>query len=210
MSDSNICTEYDEARQWGGYGRKDNDEKKCPKCGAELEVQGIETYRCASYNRWHKYSQRDSVTGKDGYWTFHESKTCLRNQFASEKAENRLLKKAIEDFGRNPAGFDWAVLGKIDNLETENKLLRDAVLSQGRALDRIDDLIVPESEVSLYSVEQDEDAVVDRVAKLVKQLRETVERVAKYTFENADGCDPFCCKIYLDEISEMVAAEATK
>lgn len=33
------------------------------------------------------------------------------------KAENERLKKAIENFGKNPAGFDWAVLDLIDKLE---------------------------------------------------------------------------------------------
>lgn len=31
--------------------------------------------------------------------------------------ENARLKKAIEDFGKNPAGFDFAVLERIENLE---------------------------------------------------------------------------------------------
>lgn len=33
------------------------------------------------------------------------------------QAKNEQLKKAIEDFGNNPAGFDWGVLDKIDDLE---------------------------------------------------------------------------------------------
>ena len=42
------------------------------------------------------------------------------------EAENRRLKKAIEDYGNNPAGFDWAVLEKIENQEATNKDLLDA------------------------------------------------------------------------------------
>ena len=41
---------------------------------------------------------------------------CLKDIKALE-AENRKLKKAIEDFGKNPAGFDWGVLDRIDQLE---------------------------------------------------------------------------------------------
>jgi len=36
------------------------------------------------------------------------------------ESENGRLKKAIEDYGNNPAGFDWAVLEKIENLESIN------------------------------------------------------------------------------------------
>ncbi len=34
------------------------------------------------------------------------------------------LQKAINDFGNNPMGFDWAVLGRIDELERENERLQ--------------------------------------------------------------------------------------
>lgn len=33
------------------------------------------------------------------------------------QTENKQLKEAIENYGNNPAGFDWAVLDKIDKLE---------------------------------------------------------------------------------------------
>jgi hypothetical protein len=33
------------------------------------------------------------------------------------QAENKRLKKTIEDYGNNLAGFDWAILERIDNLE---------------------------------------------------------------------------------------------
>jgi len=36
------------------------------------------------------------------------------------ESENRRLKKAIEDYGNNPAGFDWAILEKIENQESIN------------------------------------------------------------------------------------------
>lgn len=33
--------------------------------------------------------------------------------------ENERLKKAILDYGNNPAGFDWNILEKIEQLEAE-------------------------------------------------------------------------------------------
>lgn len=44
----------------------------------------------------------------------------LPERYNELEAENKRLKKAIEDFGNNPAGFDWAVLEKIEQLEAEN------------------------------------------------------------------------------------------
>lgn len=41
------------------------------------------------------------------------------------EAENSSLKDKILRFGNNEAGFDWAVLRKIDQLESENKRLRE-------------------------------------------------------------------------------------
>lgn len=38
-------------------------------------------------------------------------------------AENKRLKKAIKDFGNNPAGFDWAVLDRIEKLEKRGAVL---------------------------------------------------------------------------------------
>ena len=41
----------------------------------------------------------------------------FRNQLAQAR-------KAINNFGNDPRGFDWGVLGRIDDLEEENKRLR--------------------------------------------------------------------------------------
>jgi len=51
----------------------------------------------------------------------------LMARIKSLQDENDRLKKAITDFGKNPAGFDWAVLEKIDNLEAENEMLKGGV-----------------------------------------------------------------------------------
>ena len=40
----------------------------------------------------------------------------LRGYEQLEK-ENKQLKAVIESYGNNPAGFDWAVLDKLDELE---------------------------------------------------------------------------------------------
>ena len=37
------------------------------------------------------------------------------------QVQNEHLQKALLGLGRNPDGFDWAVLDKIDTLETENE-----------------------------------------------------------------------------------------
>jgi len=47
----------------------------------------------------------------------------MADEIESLRTENERLKKAITDFGKNPVGFDWAVLEKIDNLEAENERL---------------------------------------------------------------------------------------
>jgi len=49
------------------------------------------------------------------------------NEWNKLFAENEQLKKAILDFGKNPAGFDWGVLNKIDELEAENERLKNAL-----------------------------------------------------------------------------------
>lgn len=40
-----------------------------------------------------------------------------REEIKKLKDENKRLKKAIEDYGNNPAGFDWAVLERMEQLE---------------------------------------------------------------------------------------------
>lgn len=42
--------------------------------------------------------------------------------------------RAIESFGSNPAGFDWAVLQKVDDLEAENDQLKAQMLAIRTAL----------------------------------------------------------------------------
>jgi len=51
----------------------------------------------------------------------------MADEIESLRTENERLKKAITDFGKNPVGFDWAVLEKIDNLEAENEMLKGGV-----------------------------------------------------------------------------------
>ncbi len=46
-----------------------------------------------------------------------EEATNTVEQYEQLEAENKKLKKAIESFGKNLAGFDWAVLERIDTLE---------------------------------------------------------------------------------------------
>ena len=40
-----------------------------------------------------------------------------KKDYYALEAENKQLKEAIIAYGNNPAGFDWAVLVKIDKLE---------------------------------------------------------------------------------------------
>jgi hypothetical protein len=47
------------------------------------------------------------------------------NKIDALEAENERLKNAIIDFGNNPTGFDWAVLGKLDKQEQEIERLTD-------------------------------------------------------------------------------------
>ena len=49
-----------------------------------------------------------------------------KSKFAEVEAENKRLKKAIEDYGNNPAGFDWAVLEEIEQLKEALEWIRDA------------------------------------------------------------------------------------
>lgn len=42
-------------------------------------------------------------------------------------AENKQLKKAIDAYGNDPAGFDWTILGRLDKLEDENERLKEAL-----------------------------------------------------------------------------------
>ena len=53
----------------------------------------------------------------------------LKEEIASLQTKNKRLKKAILDFGNNPAGFDWGVLEKMDSLEAANAKLREALES---------------------------------------------------------------------------------
>jgi len=39
--------------------------------------------------------------------------------------DKQQLQKAILDFGNNPAGFDWAILEKLDAFEVENETLKN-------------------------------------------------------------------------------------
>lgn len=48
-------------------------------------------------------------------------------ELKAAERERDEARKAILSFGNNPAGFDWAVLGKIDELETDNAALRAEV-----------------------------------------------------------------------------------
>ncbi len=48
-------------------------------------------------------------------------------ELKAAELERDAARKAILSFGNNPAGFDWAVLGRIDELETENAALRAEV-----------------------------------------------------------------------------------
>lgn len=57
---------------------------------------------------------------------------CYMCAYDKLKVENKKLKKVIEDFGSNPAGFDWVVLGRIDELEIENEELKELLIEYGR------------------------------------------------------------------------------
>lgn len=51
----------------------------------------------------------------------------LRRDIGELQSENKALKKAIEDFGNNPAGFDWGVLNRLNELEDVNQRHKEAL-----------------------------------------------------------------------------------
>lgn len=52
-----------------------------------------------------------------------EIRNRILHHFGRLSTENERMKKLIESYGNNPAGFDWEVLGQIDDLERENQTL---------------------------------------------------------------------------------------
>ena len=46
------------------------------------------------------------------------------------EAGNKRLKRAIEEFGNNPAGFDWAVLEKLEKLEKALANIADSSIDE--------------------------------------------------------------------------------
>lgn len=50
----------------------------------------------------------------------------LRAQLAAVEKERDEARRAIDSFGSNPNGFDWAFLAKMEELEAENAALREA------------------------------------------------------------------------------------
>lgn len=53
----------------------------------------------------------------------------LNKHILELEAENKRLKNAIREFGNNPAGFDWAVLERIEDLEEALGLVNSMILS---------------------------------------------------------------------------------
>jgi hypothetical protein len=51
----------------------------------------------------------------------------LLDALAASQVEIERLRRAIESFGNNPAGFDWGVLAKIDEQEAEIERLRNQI-----------------------------------------------------------------------------------
>ena len=58
------------------------------------------------------------------------------------QAEKELLKAAIESFGNNPAGFDWAILERLDKLEGENEQLKDDNENLQAEVDNLRDILI--------------------------------------------------------------------
>ena len=56
-------------------------------------------------------------------------------------AEVDRLRAAILAFGSNPAGFDWAVLGRLEELEAENVRLRADLLAAAERVAKQSDLL---------------------------------------------------------------------
>ena len=80
------------------------------------ETENRLSYTRAEYNQlWIFYQQ----LRKENERLLIESDWLKRllDAFKETDKENEQLKKAIEDFGNNPAGFDWAILERIDCLE---------------------------------------------------------------------------------------------
>ena len=57
----------------------------------------------------------------------HKEYQDIAGLLEKSETENKRLKKAIDDFGNNPAGFAWAVLERIEQQETQLAFTRDAV-----------------------------------------------------------------------------------
>lgn len=101
--------------------------------GITVNVTEAATYANELVRRWNAFEQQPTA-GEMTTEIRNALKTQTRLNRKQEKkaiaicgrldraeAENRRLKKAIEDYGNNPAGFDWAVLEKIETQESINK-----------------------------------------------------------------------------------------
>lgn len=67
---------------------------------------------------------KDDVDAGDDYY-FPDK---VARKYKQLQTENERLKKAILDYGKNPAGFDWAVLERIEQLEKAVALLNSMLL----------------------------------------------------------------------------------
>ncbi len=90
----------------------------------------------------------------------------LETKVEQLQVENKRLKKAIENYGNNPAGFDWAVLEKLDEQEIELEKLKALLQNQKNFMQRL--------QISSWIEEaMEREATIDEA--LNKQSQETKE-----------------------------------
>jgi len=63
------------------------------------------------------------------YPNFHLEFKDLEDENEKLQAKVGRLEKAILDFGNNPAGFDWAVLERIERLESGHAAIMEEINS---------------------------------------------------------------------------------
>lgn len=107
----------------GYISQKGMPDQMCPHCeigqavikgynkARDFGIQANETLQAANDQLQAKNKElRENIT--------HHALNYRKGKIKELEAENKRLKKAILDFGNNPAGFDWAVLERIEQFET--------------------------------------------------------------------------------------------
>jgi outer membrane murein-binding lipoprotein Lpp len=80
--------------------------------------------------RWHDGCPAETILARKTAQAIQSEVAALSAQLAAAERERDAARKAINEFGNNPNGFDWAFLTKMESLEARNAalegLLREA------------------------------------------------------------------------------------